>query len=522
MHLFSSSLLAFALTLPFVGTSVADPAARKFSLTDVEALAKNLASKPYESPSGSEQLPAALAGLNYDQHRAIRNRPEQRIWQNEGLPFRIEPIHSGYLFQRPVELNEVSEDGEVRPLPFQRKYFDYSALVLDEEVDWSSLTGFAGFRIQHPLNGGPEQWDEIGSFAGASYFRLLGQDQRYGISARALALNVANPKAPEEFPDFVEYWLVRPQPTDRHLQVYALLDSPSVTGAFSLRIVPGVNTQTDVNATLYFREEVDSLGIAPLTSMFFYGENSRERHFTDWRPEIHDSDGLLVESESGEIIWRPLVNGSAIRYTAFQTGAARGFGLMQRDRNFFHYQDLDNPYHKTPSYWVETGKGWPGGAVRLVELPTQFETYDNIVSFFEPSEAPKVGPEEPMRLSYILHSKMHFESNLSRNHVSATRVGVDSSYPDTRRFIIDFDGPTLEALDASSQVFAVIDSSSNGYITENRCFKNTLTGGWRVAFKLDTDDNLNSPVELRCFLKILPEERTLTETWTYQWTPNQP
>ena len=466
-------------------------------------------------------LPSALANLNYDQHRAIRNIAAERLWQDEGLPFRLEPIHSGYLFKHPVLFNEVAPDGQVTPIPFDKKYFDYSKLVLDEEVDWSGVTGFAGFRIQFPLNGGPEQWDEIGSFAGASYFRVLGQDQRYGISARALAINVVDPDAEEEFPDFVEYWLVKPEPSDRHLMVYALLDSPSVAGAFSMRIVPGVDTQIDVNATLYFRNEVHSLGIAPLTSMFFYGENSKERHFSDWRPEIHDSDGLLVESESGEILWRPLVNDPVIRFSSFATGAAKGFGLMQRDRNFTHYQDLDNPYHKTPSYWVETRKDWPQGSVRLIELPTEYETYDNVVSFFEPEASPKPDLEKPMRLSYILHSKMHFESNLSRNHASATRVGIDSSYPDTRRFIVDFDGPTLEALDASSPVFAVIDSSSNGYISENRCYKNVQTGGWRVAFKMDTEDNISSPVELRCFLKLLPEEQTLTETWTYQWIPNQ-
>ena len=490
-------------------------------MTDLEGLAKERAAAPYVSKGPANELPDALNKLTYDQHRAIRNIGEKRIWQNEGLPFRLEPIHSGYLFKHPVRLNEVTSEGEVKAIAFDREYFDYSGLVLEEEVDWSKLVGFAGFRIQHPLNGGPEQWDEIGSFAGASYFRILGQDQRYGISARALAINAVHPEGPEEFPDFVEYWLVRPKPSDRHLQVYALLDSPSVTGAFSMRIVPGVNTQVDINASLFFREEVYSLGIAPLTSMFFYGENSREHHFSDWRPEIHDSDGLLVESEGGEILWRPLVNDPAIRYSSFATGAARGFGLMQRDRNFSNYQDLDNPYHKTPSYWIEARQGWPEGAARLIELPTKFETYDNVIAFFEPAVAPKPNVEEPMRYSYILHSKMHFESNLSRNHGAATRIGIDPIYPDTRRFVIDFDGPTLEGLDESSQVFAVIDSSSNGYVSENRCFKNPETGGWRVAFKLDTEDDLQEPIELRCFLKILPEDETLTETWTYQWLPER-
>ena len=492
-----------------------------FGMTDLEGLAEDRAAEPYVTEGPENELPAALNDLTYDQHRAIRNVGAERIWQDEGLPFRLEPIHSGYLFRHPVLLNEVTAEGEVKPIPFDQKYFDYSKLVLEGEVDWSSVTGFAGFRLQFPLNKGREQWDEIGSFAGASYFRVLGQDQRYGISARALTINSVHAESAEEFPDFVEYWLVRPKPSDKHLQLYALLDSPSVTGAFSMRILPGVDTQVNVDATLFFREEVLSLGLAPLTSMFFYGENSRERHFSDWRPEIHDSDGLLVESETGEMLWRPLVNDPIIRFSSFTTKSAKGFGLMQRDRNFAHYQDLDNPYHKTPSYWVEARGGWPEGAVRLIELPTEYETYDNVVSFFEPSVTPEVGSEDPMRFSYILHSKMHFESNLSHNHVAATRVGIDASFPDTRRFIVDFDGPDLEALDKAREVFAVIDSSSNGYVSENRCFKDPESGGWRVAFKLDTEDDNKSPVELRCFLKLLPEDRTLTETWTYQWIPNQ-
>lgn len=496
--------------------------AEAFGIADVEARAKDLASRDYEQPAADQALPPALRELTYDQYRAIANRPEGRLWDEKDSPFRLELFHPGYLFKRPVVLHEISSDGEeVKPLAFDPSRYDYGSLVLEDQVDWSKLSGYAGFRIQHPLNGGPEQWDEVGSFVGASYFRILGQDQRYGISARALALDVSQTGVLEEFPDFVEHWLVKPAPGDRELKVFSLLDSPSATGAFAFRIVPGVSTEVDVQATLFFRKEVKSLGLAPLTSMFLFGENSKERCFRDWRPEVHDSDGLLVALSTGEWVWRPLVNQKIIRYSAFAMGEPRGFGLMQRDRDFSSYQDLDNPYQLTPSYWVETREGFGPGKVRLVELPTDYETFDNVVSFYEPDSMPAIGPEHPFHYSYVLKAKMHLEESLSPERAVATRVGVDPTYDDTRRFTIDFDGPTLQGLDRHSQVFAEITSSDNGFVTENRCFKNEFTGGWRVAFKLDTDDHNLDPVELRCFLKLMPEGQTLTETWSYLWHPEK-
>lgn len=494
--------------------------AAAFGIEEVETRARELAMSPYARPSAEEALPAPLRGLTYDQYRAIGNRPKGRLWQDDGSPFRLELLHPGYLFKRPVVLHEVSNDGaEVRPIVFDPERFDYGSLVLDEAVDWKSLPGYAGFRIQHPLNGGADQWDEIGSFVGASYFRVLGQGQRYGISARALALNVACEGVAEEFPDFVEHWLVKPAPGDRTLKVYSLLDSPSVTGAFAFRIVPGVSTEVDVGATLFFRREVESLGLTPVTSMFLCGENSRERFVPDWRPEVHDSDGLLVATGDRELIWRPLVNQGIPRFSAFAVERPRGFGLLQRDRDFRSYEDLDNPYHLTPSYWVEARDGWSDGAVRLIELPTKHETFDNVIAFFEPTEHPEIGAGHPLRFSYVLKAKMYLEEGLSPERAVATRVGVDPAFGDTRRFTVDFDGPTLQSLDRHSKVFAEITSGANGYVTENRCFKNVHTGGWRVCFKLDTDDGNRAPVELRCFLKLLPEGRTLTETWSYLWHP---
>ncbi|MCL4109425.1 UNVERIFIED_CONTAM: hypothetical protein GTU68_043653 [Idotea baltica] len=482
--------------------------------------ARELAEKPYVVPP---ELPKPLRDLNYDQYRAIQPSEKGTIWKAAGLPFRLEFFHPGYLFQKPVKMNFVdSYTNEITRFPFDSELFDYSKLVLDENFDPGKIAGYAGFRIQFPIHENPKNFDEIGSFLGASYFRLLGFEQRYGISARGLALNVTNHEAEEEFPDFVEYWFVNPEEKSRVLEFYALLDSPSVTGAYHFKIKPGASTEADVEATLFFRksavENIKSVGLAPLTSMFWYGENSSERNFQDWRPEVHDSDGLLFKTWNNETVWRPLFNAKSIRFTHFNAPDVQGFGLLQRDRDFHHYEDLSNPYHRTPTAWITPKKKWGEGAVRLIELPTENEAIDNIVSFFEPQKIPLYG-EKPLTYGYTLSMKMLDEEVLSPNRVASTRVGMDVGFPDTRRFVIDFEGEELEALAADSEILAEITSSENGFVDENQCFKNVVTEGWRVEFKLDTKDENTTPVELRCVLKNPKTGKILSETWSYQWTP---
>lgn len=477
--------------------------------------ARALAEGEYVIPS---ELPGVLRSLNYDQYRAIQTAADAVIWEGTERRFRLELLHAGYLFQKPVRLNFVKPDRRtVVPLPFEKKWFDYSQLVVHEDFDESAVGGFAGFRIRHPLNGGPQDFDEIGSFIGASYFRLLGKDQSYGISARGLAINSVIGEPVEEFPDFVEYWIVEPEPGSGVLEMCALLDSPSVAGAYRFAIRPGVTTSTDIDVRLFFRKENPSVGLAPLTSMYWFGENHKERPFMDWRPEVHDSDGLLFRTWNDEVVWRPFYNHHAIRNTYFDAPDVKGFGVLQRDRDFANYQDLSNPYWLTPSAWVEPKGQWGTGAVRLVELPTNNEAMDNIVAFFEPQEKPKAGSE--LAYSYTLGWKMNDETALSPNRVVATRLGEIGAFPDTRRFIVDFIGPELEGLPADAPMFAEITSSANGYVTENQCFKNVKTKGWRVEFKMDTDDGDNQPVELRCFLKHPETGERLSETWSYQWSP---
>jgi len=489
--------------------------AEPFSFATVVAEARRLAADDYQSP---EPLPTVLRDLTYDQYRAIGTAEGGVLWADRDSPFQVELLHPGYLFKRPVRMHLVDVAGSTTtPLAFSDRYFNYDRLVVSEPIIADQVGGYAGFRIRYPLNGGPQDFDEIGSFVGASYFRLLGRDQRYGLSARGLAINSVRDDVGEEFPDFTAYWLVEPKPVDESFELYALLDSPSVAAAYHFRITPGASTSAEIRASLFFRRENPSVGFAPLTSMFWYGENHQERPFFDWRPEVHDSDGLLMHTERGEKIWRPLYNHHAVRQGHFYGRDIRGFGLLQRDREFTHYQDLSNPYWQTPSAWVKPLESWGDGDVRLIELPTNNEAMDNVVAFFEPRDPPRAG--EHREIAYTLSWDLQEEEELSLNHVTATRIGEIGAYPDTRRFVIDFDGPTLRDLPSVAPVVAEITSSGNGYVTENQCFKNVISGGWRVAFALDTEDDNVSPVELRCVLRDSESGLPLTETWSYQWSP---
>ena len=274
----------------------------------------------------------------------------------------------------------------VREVTFDPASFNYGANKLDPAQ--LQKLGFAGFRIHYPLNT-PRYKDELAVFLGASYFRLLGKGQRYGASARGLALDTGE-RGGEEFPRFEQFWIEKPARNATQLVLYALLDSKRVTGAYRFVLKPGDETVAEVQSRLYFREAVGKVGIAPVTSMFMYGEN-QPGSGDGFRPEVHDSDGLSIASASGEWIWRPLVNPKRLLTTSFALPGTRGFGLMQRDRAFASYEDLEARYDLRPSLWVEPTSSWGPGRVELVQIPTPDETNDNIVAYWVPAEAPKAG-----------------------------------------------------------------------------------------------------------------------------------
>ena len=382
--------------------------------------------------------------------------------------------------------------------------------------------------------------DEVLVFQGASYFRALGKGQRYGLSARGLAVDTAV-RSGEEFPSFTEFWIETPTAKSTTLTIYALLDSRRVTGAYKFVVHPGVETTIDVQSRLFLRESVTKLGLAPLTSMFMLGSN-QDRFEVDYRPEVHDSDGLLIASSSGEWIWRPLVNPRRLIVTSFGLINPRGFGLMQRRRDFAHYEDLEAHYHQRPSAWIETKGDWGAGRVELVQIPTPDETNDNIVAFWVPNAPPP--PGQALDLAYQLSWQKDLTVRPPVASVLQTRkgLGYSKTSSDAQRLIVDFENPPAALPDVADNskitrrsasgksvaakpgstastdpVIGSIWMDDNAEQLEKQTFRNEETGGWRMSFRFRRKDN-DKPIEMRAYLKR--GNNQVSETWSYLYPPN--
>jgi glucans biosynthesis protein len=482
---------------------------RIFDYDAVKEHAKALAAAPYRVPA--RELPGELRNLGWDRYQAIRFRPPYALWANAPARFRIEFFHLGLYYATPVRLYEV-DAGEAREIAYDPAMFDFSGSGVTASQLPRNL-GFAGFRLFYQT----DFQRDLTAFLGASYFRAVGGEMQYGQSARGLAVDCGLAR-PEEFPLFTHFWFERPTPDAERLRIYALMQSASLTGAYRFDIYPGATLVMETECALYPRAGIERLGVAPLTSMFLYGENDR-RMANDWRPEIHDTDGLALWTGSGEWLWRPLVNPSALRTSIFQDQNPGGFGLLQRDRNFDHYQDDGAFYERRPSVWIEPTSVWGAGSVVLVELPASDETADNIVAFWNPQNQPASGDE--LRFSYRLHwgSGMPAASALAR--VAATRTGIGGVLGRPReyfsqRFIVDFEGANLAMLGADAKVEPDI-TVSRGRVELAAVRPIVGTHAYRASFDLRPADAGPAPVELRLVLRYA--SRPITETWLYQWTP---
>ena len=493
--------------------------AERFDWEQLSELAQRRASLPYEASASAngDTLPAALSGLNYDQMRDIRFRPEQSLWRAERLPFEAQFFHLGLYHKAPVQISEIAADGSVQPLPYRGSAFDFGANRLDSSA-WGDL-GHAGFRLHHALNT-PRYMDELVVFLGASYFRALGAGQQYGLSARGLAIDTVGGSG-EEFPRFTRFWLERPLPGAQSVTVYALLESPRSTGAYRFVVRPGQQTVMNVKVRLFLRAgagPLATLGLAPLTSMFFFGEN--QPNAADFRPEVHDSDGLQMVSGEGEWLWRPLQNPKATLVSSFAMRNPRGFGLMQRDRRFASYEDLEARYDRRPSAWVRPLGDWGAGRVELVQLPTRDETSDNIVAYWVPEQWP--APGQPLDFSYELawqgDDQQHPPSawvTQSRRGLGYTTLNADEQARQVQ-FVLDFAGPALDALGPQAAVRAVVSSDANGRVVEQLAYPNPVTRSWRVTLRVQRIDPAR-PVELRAFLQH--QQDAVSETWTHLLPP---
>lgn len=481
-----------------------------FTFTALEHIAQQRASQPYRDRS--TPMPERLSKLSYDAFRDIRFRPTAALWHDQAL-FEVQFFHRGFTFTRQVNINEVGTNGIAHPILYNPAFFSFGRLTSLSTKDLPARTGFAGLRVHYPLHSSIYK-DELIVFLGASYFRILGRRQGYGLSARGLAINTATVGG-EEFPYFTDFWLVRPDPQQRSLTIFALLDSESVTGAYRFDIHPGSMSQVEVTAEIFPRRDIEKLGIAPLTSMFLLGEDHAGRHFDDFRPEVHDSDGLMAQTGTGEWLWRPLSNPKELRVSRFIDKNPKGFGLIQRDRNFDHYQDSESRFQARPSYWIEPRGDWGDGGVELVEIPIDEEINDNIVSYWVPSAPVKA--HQTLKFSYLLTAYSDSPLWPPAGKVIATRTG-SAAVPGTpargrRRFVIDFGGGPLGDLAPSQSVKAQL-SASHGQVDNITVERILETGAWRVAFRYTPDGN--KPADLHCFLLLYGE--ALTETWNYLWT----
>ncbi|WP_244574543.1 glucan biosynthesis protein [Cohaesibacter sp. ES.047] len=481
-----------------------------------DKLTEDMRLKAGQDYSPLEKVGGYLGDLTYDAYKLIRYNSEKALFSHiKNNSFRLHAFHMGWLFRSPVTLYEVS-DGEATPVMFNTDDFIYEREARELVPAHEQLPGIAGFRLHYPLNR-PDIFDELLAFQGASYFRALGRGSIYGLSARGLAINTGGSE-PEEFPVFTRFYVEKPTAGAETVTVYAALESESLTGAYRFVVKPGENTVMETTARLFLRADIPQLGIAPLTSMFLFAERNRDK-FDDFRPQVHDSEGLVIKTREGEHIWRPLSNPPHLASSYFEVNSLEDFGLYQRDRDFENYQDTMAHYERRPSLKVEPVGDWGKGKVRLVEIPTDLEVNDNIVAFWLPENGGKAG--QTFEFTYRLHwGDLPPEADGDLAYVHETRAGSGgvsgvSNEDGSRKFVIDFKdgiaaGLPTSALEDGLKAKAHVE---NGKIISQTLIPIPDEGVWRLV--LDVSAEPEAIVEMNAHLAGFG--RRLSETWIYQW-----
>ena len=293
------------------------------------------------------------------------------------------------------------------------------------------------------------------------------------------------------------------------LVIHALLDSPSAAAAFRFTTRPGAETIMDTELALYPRTDVGQAGLAPMTSMFLFDANNRTG-FDDYRDAVHDSHGLGLLTGQGERIWRTLNNPRALQVSAFQDTSPRGFGLIQRERSFLDYQDLEAVYEKRPSLWVEPIGDWGQGATTLVEIPSDREVNDNMVAFWRPKD--KLAAKGEYILSYRLHWCWEPAEDAALAKVTQARCGLSFDQKN-RQFVVDFVGGTLKGRGEDAK--PDLDLGSDKGRVQNATLQ-PMPGGdaWRLSFQLATEGQ--KVIEMHA--RLLGAGKPISETWIYRWT----
>ena len=466
---------------------------------------KTLATRPFEPVVVRDS--ATLNEIDYDAFWKIKYK-EAATLQVAGGKAPVRFFHLGRYAQEPVGINVV--DGKTyRQLRYEENLFEVPANSPARRLPPD--IGFAGFRVMNP----DDEADWL-AFLGAAYFRSSGEQGQYGMSARAVAIDVAMP-TPEEFPRFTDFYIGPSRTGEHDLTITCLMDGPRITGVLEMDVGKDGPVEMDIRTRFFAREDIARVGLAPLTSMFWFSETDKPRRL-DWRPEVHDSDGLAIFAGNGERIWRPLNNPPRVMTSSFSGTTPKGFGLLQRDRNFDHYQDDGVFYDKRPSVWVEPHGDWGSGAVQLVEIPTTEETNDNIVAYWVGEKPFKKGDD--IAFAYRLTWSKDAPNPPKGGIVTATRIGrggiVGKDMPkDTVKFAIDFDGGELTALDREAEGVEAVVSASRGEVSLVNAYSVKVDTAWRATFDMKAEGT--DPVELRCYLKR--GDGVLTETWLYQYFP---
>jgi glucans biosynthesis protein len=482
---------------------------KSFDFNVLRETARGLAGTAYVAP----KAPAAdtVSKIDFDVAQKIKFRAAKTIWPDGPGPFPIRLFHVDKFNPLPVKIN-ILVGGKAKPVTYSPDDFEYGDTGLEAKLP--NDLGFSGFRVMDA----PEANTDWLAFQGASYFRSSGEDNQYGGSARGIAVDtVAASK--EEFPRFVEFWLAGAGPEHKSITIYALLDGPSLSGAYRFVATKQTGAVMDVQAELFVRKDIAQLGVAPLTSMYWFGENDRQ-YATDWRPEIHDSDGLALWTGKGERIWRPLIDPPSVLANSFVDENPKGFGLLQRDRVFADYQDDGAFYNRRPSMWVETKGNWGAGAVQLVEIPTQDEIHDNIVAYWIPKNPVKAGDHLPYAYRlYWQNDNPDAPKDIAR--VVATRIGrggvpgnPEPTDKDSWKFVVDFTGGPLSQMAQRFDVTPVV-TTSRGKLGKAYVIKVVGTDRWRALF--DVVAVGKDPINLRCYLRL--GDQTLSETWLYEYFP---
>lgn len=496
----SAAALPFLTLAGKASAQQTQAAAVPFGPAYVRQIARDLATKSYQAPD--EKLPDSLKDLDYDRYRAIRFKPDHALWRGEKLPFQMQFFHRGFFYKSRIDIYEVV-DGRATKIAYRPDYFSFG----DTPAPPSNIDlGFAGFRIHAPINT-PDYYDEVCVFLGASYFRAVAKGETYGLSARGLSINTGEAKG-EEFPLFKAFWIEKPAPNATSIVIHALLDSKSAAASYRFTVRPGATTLFDVEMSLYPRVDLNHAGLAPMTSMFFFGPNDRI-DVDDFRPSVHDSDGLAIYNGRGEQLWRPLSNPRDLQISTFADLNPRGFGLMQREKNFSAYQDIESRFEHRPSLWVEPIGDWGEGSVQLIEIPTKEEVHDNIAGFW----LPKVPLQAKAEHNFTY--RLHWGPDAPKAHTLArfARTAIGTRGEGTKLFVLDLVGDGLKAADPKKikGVVTAEKAEVKNIVTQ----PNPETGGWRLSFEIPIKDN--TPIELRA--SLMQDDQALSEIWIYRWAP---